>query len=461
MSLPQRHRVPASLALLAALAAAALPVIGHEPREPREPREIRDDTREREDRSGSGREDRDREDREQDDREREDRSDSDDSDNDDSGKDRNRNENKSGSRHGRQERSGRGRELAARLRLERDERGGERIRGEVVVIGKAADLASIARAGYQVVDRSPLTALDAETARVTAPAGVSVESLMRDLARVAPAAELAPHHVYRTSAAQGGEAANAARIPTATGDARLGVIDTGVSAASSLLRQSLADTGAFAAGGYVPRDHGTAVADIAARGGARIFSADVFGLDEHDDLAATTLAIARAIDWLMRLDVPVINLSIDGPDNPILARVIRAALARDTAIVAAAGNRGPLAPPGYPAAYPGVIAVTAIDGKDRIYRRANQGDYIAFSARGVDLAVSGADGRRRRESGTSFAAPVVAAVLARKRSLAPAQPLAETLAELRNQARDLGAQGRDPVFGWGEIRADQRLQGRR
>ena len=54
-------------------------------------------------------------------------------------------------------------------------------------------------------------------------------------------------------------------------------------------------------------------------------------------------------------------------------------------------------------------------------------------------------------SGTSFAAPVVAALLARRLAEPAAGGAAAVLAALQREARDLGAAGRDPVFGWGAL----------
>jgi len=150
--------------------------------------------------------------------------------------------------------------------------------------------------------------------------------------------------------------------------------------------------------------------------------------------------------------VRVINISIEGPDNLVLAHVIKRALAADVAIVAAAGNGGPGAAPAFPAAYPGVIAVTAVDEKGQVYRRANRGDYIAFAARGVHVASeyeSTATKSAKTVSGTSFASPVVAAAIARK--LESSSGLQEVIATLKNEAHDLGTPGRDATYGWGEL----------
>ncbi|MEQ1493785.1 MAG: S8 family serine peptidase, partial [Terricaulis sp.] len=145
------------------------------------------------------------------------------------------------------------------------------------------------------------------------------------------------------------------------------------------------------------------------------------------------------------------NISVEGPDNAVLAEMVRRAAERGHIIVAAAGNGGPAARPSFPAAFDGVLAVTAIDESDRPYVRANRGDYIDFAAPGVDINVD-VNGSMARVSGTSFAAPVIAAeAAAHLHAPSPAES-ARVLTNLRARAEDLGAPGRDNIFGWGALR---------
>jgi subtilisin family serine protease len=124
--------------------------------------------------------------------------------------------------------------------------------------------------------------------------------------------------------------------------------------------------------------------------------------------------------------------------------------ARNLPVVAAAGNGGPGAAPAYPAAYPSVLAVTAVDQRLRLYRYANRGDYLQLAAPGVDIWTPTAGGSGDYRQGTSFATPYVTAVvvglLSRERL-----PLATLTQRLANNARDLGAPGRDPLYGWGLV----------
>jgi minor extracellular protease Epr len=121
-------------------------------------------------------------------------------------------------------------------------------------------------------------------------------------------------------------------------------------------------------------------------------------------------------------------------------------------LVAAAGNGGPAAAPAYPAAYPGVIAVTAVDEQGRVYRRANRGGYIAFAAGGVHVENRYSKASSATVSGTSFAAPRVAAEIASRLAAQPRPEVQQVLDRLHSEAVDLGEAGRDPVYGWGWLR---------
>ncbi len=173
------------------------------------------------------------------------------------------------------------------------------------------------------------------------------------------------------------------------------------------------------------------MAQLASAQGAGVAVCDVFGVDSKQRLVAPADSIAAAIDWLLSGNLRVINISIEGPRNEVLEFVIDAALARGTAIVAAVGNGGPSAPPGYPAAYPGVIAVTALDEKGLVYRRAGRGKQVQFAARGGFPGTGAPVVSAEPVSGTSFAAPLVAA---RDRAPLACEPRGRARADPRGSA---------------------------
>jgi subtilase family protein len=436
-------------ALLFSLPLLATTSWSHEENEPRD-RELRDDRREtREDRSGRDTADR---------VEREVRTDNSgsgsvESDNSGPGSDDSGSDDRSGDddRHGRDDSS---RGSSSRFEVERDTSGHERVRREVLMVGDRAAIDTVRNAGFSIIAERPLAAFNETLARIRVQRGRSVEQTIAELQALAPLASIAPHHLFRPS----GE--NEVELDEITQPGALafmnfghvGIIDTGADVSWPALKRSIVQTEGFADGGYTSRAHGTLVSEIVARSGATLTVADVFGLDADNRLIASAGAIASAIDWLVENRVRVINISIEGPNNVVLAHVIKRALATDIAIVAAAGNGGPGAAPAFPAAYPGVIAVTAVDENGKVYRRANRGDYIAFAARGVHVASeyeSTASKTARTVSGTSFASPAVAAAIARR--LNGAAGLQDVLAGLKSEARDLGAPGRDATYGWGEL----------
>jgi subtilisin family serine protease len=117
-------------------------------------------------------------------------------------------------------------------------------------------------------------------------------------------------------------------------------------------------------------------------------------------------------------------------------------------MIAAMGNDGTEAPR-YPAASEATIAVTAVDAAGRLYDRANTGPHVDVAAPGVDLYLPrGAGGGYR--SGTSYAAPIVTALVARLSAGGPIS-LEAALARLRSGARDLGDPGPDMRFGHGLV----------
>jgi hypothetical protein len=357
--------------------------------------------------------------------------------------------------HDRVERRG----SSTRFEVERDTAGRERVRREVLMVAEPRSIDTVRDAGFSIISVRPLTAFGETLARIRVRRGRTVEQTIAELQALAPLASIAPDHLFRPS---GDEAAatdaTVTPVPVpAIHAGHVGVIDTGADVAWPALAHSIVQTEGFADGGYTSRAHGTLVSEIVARSGARLTVADVFGVDGDNRLIAPAASIASAIDWLVASGVRVINISIEGPDNFVLAHVIKRALAADVAIVAAAGNGGPAAAPAFPAAYPGVIAVTAVDENGEVYRRANRGDYITFAARGVHVEseYESATSKSKTVSGTSFASPVVAAAIARR--LDGSAGLGGVIDSLKSEARDLGAPGRDAIYGWGELATPQAL----
>ena len=162
-------------------------------------------------------------------------------------------------------------------------------------------------------------------------------------------------------------------------------------------------------------EHGTAIAALlVGRPGsptpgllpeAKLIAVDAFYRDGGTADRTDVMSLVSAIEALAERGVRVINLSLSGPPNAVLQNAIEAAQAEGIVIIAAAGNNGAGAEPAYPAAYPGVIAVTAVDQDLNVYRRATQGAYIDLAGPGVNVWTASAQGSGALRTGTSYAVP--------------------------------------------------------
>ncbi len=175
---------------------------------------------------------------------------------------------------------------------------------------------------------------------------------------------------------------------------------------------------------------------------------------DRGQLLATTESIIRSVNWLMLSNIRLINVSLSGSKaNTILSRAFAIAIQKKIIIFAAAGNGGKTAPKSYPAALPGVTAITAIDAATRIYKQANQGDYIDFAAPGVDIWVATKDGKGKYSSGTSYASPYAMAVAAFYLSRNPSLSPNLLYAAMKEGSKDMGNEGHDAIYGWGLVRS--------
>jgi subtilisin family serine protease len=100
-----------------------------------------------------------------------------------------------------------------------------------------------------------------------------------------------------------------------------------------------------------------------------------------------------------------------------------------------------------------VIAVSATDAYDRLFPASNRGSHIAVAAPGVDVFLPAPGGKYQMTSGTSFSAAYVSGLAALMVSRDPAIKPDDVRSILMRTARDLGAPGRDDLFGAGEADA--------
>lgn len=154
----------------------------------------------------------------------------------------------------------------------------------------------------------------------------------------------------------------------------------------------------------------------------------------------------------------VISMSLSGPsDLSSLHSAIATAYGYGVVIVAASGNEGS-STPGYPAAYPEVIAVGATDLSDGVPSWSNRG--VELTAPGVEILSTYPDDTYSVMSGTSMATPHVSGAVAllqaayfSKYGSVLAPPAARDI--LHQTADDRGSSGYDTVYGYGIVRADR------
>lgn len=196
------------------------------------------------------------------------------------------------------------------------------------------------------------------------------------------------------------------------------------------------------------------------------------------DIAQGILYAARlqnASGYLPAAAAEVINMSLGGPNySAILADAVSAALDAGVVVVAAAGNANS-DKSFYPAAYPGVIAVSATDLVDKRAFYSSYGPHLKLAAPGGDPKKD-KDGDGEKDgvfstimdplsgpswgikSGTSMAAPHVSAAAFLLRSEDPTLSPAMVGAFLGAGAEDIGAPGFDVEFGHGRLDAGRSLE---
>ena len=244
---------------------------------------------------------------------------------------------------------------------------------------------------------------------------------------------------------------------------KIAVIDSGVDRTHSDLKGAVSEAFDATDGKDTKPDvHGTAIAGIIrARGLVTGVAPDAnllavrafFAVPKRDLPESTSFIVLRALDWSVQRGAQIVNLSFSGGRDPVIERAVVAATRRKVILVAAAGNGGPEAVPSYPAAYPDVIAVTALDSAQRLYTHANHGSYITFAAPGVDILVPGLRNGHMFMSGTSMAAAYVSGIMALLLEKEPRLAPEDVLRALAETAEDLGMRGPDDEFGVGRVHA--------
>ena len=348
--------------------------------------------------------------------------------------------------------------------LERDPHGEPVVRGELLGFDiDAGVLQRLQTFGFIVVRTTTLEGLGSHLVVLKPPGGHSIARSLKQLRELDPQGSYDFNHIYTESGETGSPATVSDHGVASHAATSIGLIDAGIDHQHSALRN--ADVVIWGCGGRaVPSVHGTAIASLMIGNEAKFHgvspAATLFAADVYCDLptGGAVETIAAAFAWLASHEPGVINVSLVGPSNATLQRVVRLVTERGHLIVAAVGNDGPTSPPLYPAAYPGVVAVTGIDKKRRVLVEAVRGQHVMFAAPGADMIAASSADTYAEVRGTSFASPIVAALLATRLHHPNRADAQAALESLQHEAIDLGVAGRDNTFGFGVVGEQYRVE---
>jgi subtilisin family serine protease len=353
------------------------------------------------------------------------------------------------------------------------------------ILSAAANDSAIVRArslGFVVAREQSIDSAGIRLVVLGAPTGMSTTKALRVLRSADPNGVYDFNHIYLGGGAEAVLSSSVAQSAASPAPApgpgpgpvvapaagaqhpvmRIGLLDTGIDAAHPVFHDAHIHTWGCE-NSPVSAPHGTAIASLligraAAFQGvqpdAELYAADVYC---GRPTGGAVDALVGALGWLIQERVPVINISLVGPKNSLLQAVIARLVAEGFVIVAAVGNDGPAAAPLYPASYPGVVGVTAVDSQRRVLIEAARGPQVMFASPGADMAAAGSGHGYTAVRGTSFAAPIVTAMLAADITTPGTENSSAGLAALAKKAIDLGPAGRDLTYGYGLVGAEYRV----
>ncbi|RKQ35828.1 S8 family serine peptidase [Oceanobacillus halophilus] len=239
----------------------------------------------------------------------------------------------------------------------------------------------------------------------------------------------------------------------------IAIIDTGVSPHHELTVAGGIATVDYTENWKDDHGHGTHVAGVIAAShnetgvvgvapDANIYA--VKALDENGE--GDLEDILEGIDWAIANNMDIINLSL-GTDveDPLLEEAIEKAADNGILIVGASGNSGEESSVIYPAKYEHVIGVSAVDGRLNIAPFSSTGPEVEFSAPGFSILSTFLDNSYGTASGTSQAAPHVTGILALLKEKNPDLSSEDLRKELIYHTKDIGIEGRDPLYGHGFV----------
>jgi len=249
---------------------------------------------------------------------------------------------------------------------------------------------------------------------------------------------------------------------------KVAVADTGIDYKHPDLAQNFKGGASFVPGETSLMDHNKHGTHVAGTIAAVRNCTGVVGVAPSAYLYAVKVLNARGsgyfswliagLEWCIKNKIDVVNMSLGASSAPTaVGKMCDIAYKNGVLLVAAAGNCGG-GPVGYPAAYPSVIAVSAIDNQNSLASFSCKGPEVELCAPGVNIYSTLPRSRYGNLNGTSMASPHVAGVAALAISshrYAIQGPPTIIRRLLAYSADNLGAPGRDPDFGFGCVDAEQ------
>jgi subtilisin family serine protease len=303
--------------------------------------------------------------------------------------------------------------------------------------------------GLRLVDGWPMSLLGMECFVMAVPDGLSAEEAAAKVSKAPGVAWAEPMQVYQgvgepsshndplypaQPAARQWRLADLHQLATGRG-VTVAVIDTRIENTHPDLAGQVAASEDLVPGRPSPSElHGTAVAGIiAARADnglgiagvaprARLVGLRACWQLEPSTSVCDSLSLAKALHAAIGRRVQIINLSLSGPPGTLLGKLIQTGLARGMIVVAAYDQRLPGG--GFPASYPGVIAVAdgSLDGLPS----------GLYTAPGRDIPTTEPGGRWYLVSGSSYAAAHVSGLMALMRERHPSAGGAALVADGRS-----------------------------
>ena len=291
------------------------------------------------------------------------------------------------------------------------------------------------RHGFTLVNNWPMPMLGIDCFVMRLPDGLSPEAAAAQVSHDSDVAWSQPLQLYHTQASTPGgdplalaepatvqwHLANLHRVATGRG-VSVAVIDSRIDSAHPDLGGQVSLNQDFVGShGTAPEQHGTAVAGvIAAREGyggivgiaprAKLMGLRACWQQSASATVCDTLSLAKALQFAIDHRARVINMSLSGPRDMLLGRLVDIGLARGQKVVAAFD---PAAPDGgFPASQPGVIAVANLNEAGMPSR--------VYLAPGHDIPTTAPGGGWTLVDGTSYAAAHVSGLLALMNERQPA-----------------------------------------